>query len=139
MPTTSRPTDSPAPTAASRPRMPAAAVFGLDAVCVVIFAIAGRSSHGGAQGVADVAGVAWPFLVALVVGWMIVGGTRRAAPRTLGDGVIVFVATLAGGMLLRGATGGGTAAAFIMVAAGFLAATLLGWRVLARRSLRGQG
>lgn len=138
MPTTSRPTDSSAPVAASHPRMPAAAMFVLDVVCVVIFAVAGRSSHGGVHGVADVAGVAWPFLVALVVGWMIVGGTRRDAPRTLGDGVIVYVATLAGGMLLRGATGGGTATAFILVAAGFLGATLLGWRVLARRSLRRQ-
>ena len=137
MTSTSHPTDSRDVHTPTRQAMPAPVVFVVDVVCVIIFAMAGRSAHGGMQGLADVAGVAWPFLVALGVGWMIVGGTRRAAPRTISDGVIVFVATLAGGMLLRGATGGGIASAFIMVAAGFLALTLIGWRLLARRSLRG--
>ncbi|MDO5699144.1 MAG: DUF3054 domain-containing protein [Dermatophilus congolensis] len=136
MSTTSPPTDTAtAPTA--RAGMPAPVIFVVDVICVVIFAMAGRSAHGGMQGIANVANVAWPFLVALVVGWMIVGGTRRTAPRSIADGAIVFVATLAGGMLVRGATGGGTATAFIMVAASFLALTLIGWRLLARRPLRG--
>lgn len=137
MPTTSPPTDTTDTPLAGRPAIPAPVIFVVDVICVIIFSIAGRSAHGGVHGVADVANVAWPFLIALVVGWMIVGGTRRTAPRTLTDGVIVFVATLAGGMLIRGATGGGTAAAFVMVASGFLALTLIGWRLLARRSLRG--
>lgn len=111
--------------------MPAWLTAVIDVVIVLFFAANGRSAHGGVQGVSDVLRVAWPFLVALVVAWMIVGGISRAAPRTLAMGGIVWIVTVAGGVLVRGASGAGTAFTFILVTAGFLALTLIGWRVVA--------
>ncbi len=45
---------------------------------------------------------------------------------------MVLATTYAVGMVLRAATGRGTAVAFLIVAAGFLALTMLGWRLLRR-------
>lgn len=114
-------------------RWPAWAIALLDAVIVVVFASVGRASHGGIGGAADSARVAWPFLVALAVGWVIAWGVRRSAPRTIGGGVIVWLTTLAGGVLLRAVTGGGTHWSFVAVSAIFLGLTLVGWRVIAAR------
>ena len=64
--------------------------------------------------------------------------SSAARPLALGaavgalTGLLVWVSTLVGGMLLRAATGQGTATAFILVATGFLGVTLIGWRLLAR-------
>lgn len=127
-------TDTAPRTARKRPvlaTMPAWLIAVIDLVIVVFFAANGRSAHGGIQGVDDVMRVAWPFLLALVVAWMIVGGISRGAPRTLATGAIVWLVTLAGGVLVRGASGAGTALPFILVSAGFLALTLFGWRLLA--------
>lgn len=114
-------------------RWPAWAIALLDAVVVVVFAFVGRASHGGVGGVVDTARVAWPFLVALAVGWVIAYGVHRSAPRTVGGGVIVWLITLAGGVLLRGVTGGGTHWSFVLVSAIFLGLTLVGWRLIAAR------
>lgn len=103
----------------------------VDAVFVLVFAVIGRASHN-----EDPLGffiTAWPFLVALVVGYLVAallpGRPRR--PWSLAWGVLVWIVTVAGGMLLRVATGDTAQFAFIIVATITLGVFLLGWRVLA--------
>jgi len=101
-----------------------------DAMLVVAFAVIGRSSHAEGLDAAGVWGTAWPFLVGLGVGWLAVRAWRH--PLALWPtGVVVWVTTLVVGMLLRLATGQGTAVAFIVVATATLAVLLLGWRAVA--------
>lgn len=111
--------------------MPAAAAFALDAVCVIVFAAIGRSSHDEGLDLAGVASTAWPFLVGLLVGWLIATMIARRTPLTWRTAWPVWVCTVAVGMLLRQLTGSGTAASFIVVAAITLAVLLLGWRFVA--------
>ncbi len=110
----------------------------LDAVLVVAFAAVGRATHDG-----DVLGpsglglatTAWPFLVALVVGWLVARAWRRpAAP--VRAGLPVWAVTLVGGMLLRAVSGQGVAVAFVVVAALTLLLLLVGWRAIARLGAR---
>ena len=58
---------------------------------------------------------------------------------SLRAGFVIWLVTLVGGMLLRRVGGDGTAFTFILVASGFLAVTMLGWRgvaalILSRRA-----
>ncbi|MDO5677109.1 MAG: DUF3054 domain-containing protein [Propionibacteriaceae bacterium] len=99
----------------------------VDLVCVVIFAIIGRASHG-----LDPAGVlstAWPFLVACVVAWVAIVlvklegfGWREA--------LIVWLVTVIGGMALRLLSGDTAAWAFVIVATLTLALAFFGWRII---------
>lgn len=77
----------------------------VDAVLVLIFAVIGRASHD--ESPAGFLLTAWPFLVALLVGHalaaLLPGRPRR--PWSVLWGVVVWVVTVAGGMLLRVATG----------------------------------
>ena len=116
------------------PRVAAAAL--LDVVLLLVFAAVGRRSHAEVGALLGVLGTAWPFLAGAAVGWVVVAATRRRAPLGLGDGALVWVATVAVGMLLRVVTGAGTAWSFVAVAAVVTAAFLLGWRLLARLALR---
>jgi len=103
----------------------------VDAVLVLIFAVIGRASHG-----EDPIGfllTAWPFLVALIIGHALAAlvPMRPRRPWSLGWGVIAWVVTMAGGMLLRIATGDTAETPFIIVASIVLAVFLLGWRLIA--------
>ncbi len=105
--------------------------FIVDAVLVLVFAVIGRASHN-----EDPLGfliTAWPFLVALIVGHLLAAGlTRRPSrPWSLTWGVIVWLVTVAGGMLLRVVTGDTAQVAFIIVATITLGVFLLGWRAIA--------
>jgi hypothetical protein len=104
---------------------------GLDLLAVVLFVVLGRRSHAEGLDLAGIAGTAWPFLAALVV-----GGTAARAWRSpldlLRTGVPVWLVTAWGGLLLRRLTGGGTPADFVLVATLVLGALLLGWRAAAR-------
>lgn len=106
----------------------------LDIVLVTVFALIGRLSHG--EDAAGVLVTAWPFLVGAAAGWLIWFGARRAAPVGLAGGVVVWLACLVGGMLLRSAVGLGTATPFIVVAAIATGLFLLGWRALAALTTR---
>jgi hypothetical protein len=107
----------------------------VDAVFVVAFAVVGRSSHAEGLDVAGILGTAWPFLVGLGVGWLAARAWRHPLA-VWPTGLIVWVATLVVGMLLRLVTGQGTAVAFIVVAALTLAVLLLGWRAIAWAATR---
>lgn len=97
----------------------------LDLVCVLVFVAVGIRAHAEADALLAVAA---PFLIALAIGW--IAAIPLHDPRSLKAGVVIWLVTLVGGMILRHVFGEGTAAAFIVVAATFLAATMLGWRAI---------
>jgi hypothetical protein len=107
----------------------------LDIACVLIFVIIGRASHAKGESLAGLASTSWPFLCGLGVGWLASRAWRR--PLAIRPaGLVVWLSTVAIGMILRVISGQGTAAAFIAVALAFLALFLLGWRLLARLARR---
>ena len=103
----------------------------LDIALVLIFVIIGRASHAKGETLAGIASTSWPFLAGLGAGWLAARAWRRPLA-VWPDGVVIWLSTVALGMLLRVVSGQGTAAAFIAVALVFLALFLLGWRLLAR-------
>jgi len=133
-PTSATPTDAPA---GSRPRPAAGAValaVVLDVVSVLVFAAGGRATHSVDSPLTAVATIAWPFLVGLAVAWVVLRAWRR--PFAWPVGVGAWVLTWVVGMVLRAATGAGLAVPFLVVSALFLAATLVGWRLVAALALR---
>ncbi|HTF39180.1 MAG TPA: DUF3054 domain-containing protein [Propionibacteriaceae bacterium] len=103
--------------------LPAIAV---DVICILVFAIVGRSSHQEATDLLGVAHTAWPFLAGCLVGTLL-GRTWRH-PLSLRSGVAVWLGTVAIGMSLRLLTGAGISLSFVIVASCVLALLLLGWR-----------
>ncbi|MGN7227730.1 DUF3054 domain-containing protein [Dietzia maris] len=102
----------------------------LDAVLVVVFSTFGRGAHSEGLGVTQVWGTAWPFLIGLAVGWLILLATRRA-PAAVGSGVLLWLATLVVGMVIRGLGDGRVPHWSFMVVAGVVTAVLLiGWRAI---------
>lgn len=101
-----------------------------DIIIVIAFAIIGRASHAESLDLGGIATTMWPFLAALIIGW-VVARAWRAPMKPVRTGVPLWLVTLAGGMLLRIASGQGTAVPFIIVAGVFLLLTLVGWRVVA--------
>jgi hypothetical protein len=101
----------------------------VDAVLVLLFAAVGRASHAEGVTAGGVALVAWPFLVALGVGWLL-ARLRGAWPLSLTGGVLVWLVTVVVGLALRVATGGGFAVSFGVVTLVVLGAFLLGWRAV---------
>jgi hypothetical protein len=101
-----------------------------DIVSVIVFCTIGRRSHAEGLTVAGIAQTAWPFLAGAGVGWVLIGGWRR--PFTvIPTGVVVWVCTVAVGMLLRKATSAGVSTSFVVVASLSTAVLLLGWRSVA--------
>lgn len=110
--------------------VPVMAMVALDAVLVVVFSTFGRGAHAEGLGVAQVWGTAWPFLVGLAVGWLLLLATRRA-PAAIGSGVLVWLATLVVGMAIRGIGDGRVPHwSFILVAGVVTAVFLIGWRAV---------
>lgn len=114
----------------------------LDVVLVVVFAVSGRASHDEALGLAGVLSTAWPFLVALVAGHTLVRAIgalvrREWKPAALWPtGIVVWLVTVTGGMVLRALTGTGTALPFIVVATVVLGASLLVPRLVVTLAVR---
>jgi len=102
-----------------------------DVVCVLVFCAIGRRSHAEGITVAGVAQTAWPFLSGTAAGWLAARAWRR--PASLAPtGIVIWVFTVAIGMLLRKVTSQGTAFSFVVVASLSTAILLLGWRLAAR-------
>ena len=125
--------DSLAPTRSSA-RL-AAVSFVVDVACIVLFVVLGRRSHDeDGSIVSSSASVAAPFLIALAVGWLLARAWRN--PTALGTVAVIWVVTVALGMVLRNLVfDRGTAASFIVVASIVTFVLLYGWRLLYNRVL----
>lgn len=114
----------------------------VDIVLVLVFAAIGRASHD--ENPAGFLLTAWPFLIALAVGHVLAallpGRPRR--PWSVLWGTVVWVVTVAGGMLIRVLSGDTAEAPFIIVATIVLGVFLVGWRaitaLLRRRRVAGE-
>ncbi|WP_427385495.1 DUF3054 domain-containing protein [Janibacter sp. G56] len=107
----------------------------LDVIGVAAFAVVGRLSHDEGLTLGGWWHTAWPFLLALGLGWV---GVRLVAshwPLSLRSGVPTWLVTIVGGMALRAATDQGTAAPFVVVATVVLGGWILGHRAV-RAALR---
>lgn len=100
-----------------------------DVVCVLAFVVIGKIDHDTGTAVAAVAGIAWPFVVGLLLGWVVTLAWRNPF-RVWPVGAFVWAITVTGGMTLRLFTGENAPWSFVTVTALFLAATMLGWRVV---------
>ena len=99
-----------------------------DIVGIVLFCAIGRRSHAEGLTVAGVAETAWPFLAGTAIGWLVSRGWQRPIA-LVPTGVVVWMCTVAVGMLLRAATSAGVSGSFVVVASAATAVVLLGWRV----------
>jgi len=106
----------------------AAIAFGADALLVLVFVLIGRATHENPLLGALV--TYWPFLVGLVVGWLVSRGWK-APLALLRTAVPVWICTVALGMLLRALSLQGIQLSFVAVTAVVLAVFLVGWRALA--------
>jgi hypothetical protein len=119
-------------------RIHPALVLLVDIVLVVVFAAIGRATHDGdvlGPFGAGLATTAWPFLVALGLGWL-VARAWRAPLAPVRTGLIVWLVMVVVGMVLRAVSGQGVAVAFVIVAAITLGLFLVGWRAVARLASR---
>lgn len=106
--------------------------FLLDLLCVVVFATVGTINHDTDTGVAGILYVSAPFAMALLA-VHVAGFAERA--RTVTAGIVIWVFTVAVGMVLRNlAFNRGTATSFVVVASVFLGVTMLGWRLWMHRA-----
>ena len=103
----------------------------VDLLLVAVFAVVGRISHYGSFTLGGWWTTAWPFLVGTVVAWALLTVARRP-PAAITSGLLVWLGALVGGMVLRQASGQGTATAFVVVATLVLGALLVLPRVGAR-------
>jgi hypothetical protein len=106
-----------------------------DFIGVLVFCAVGRRSHDEGLSATGVAATAWPFLTGTVVGWLASRAWQRPTA-VVPTGVVVWLCTVAVGMLLRKASSAGVAASFVLVAALVTAVLLLGWRAVVALSMR---
>ena len=111
-------------------RLHPALAFGHDLVAVLVFCAVGRASHQEEATFAGYLMTVWPFALALAVATAIVLATRRLRPENLAAGGIVWIVTVALGMILRAASGQGTALPFVIVATITLAVFFSVWRLV---------
>lgn len=103
---------------------------GADVLAVLVFAIVGRSSHAEVVDPLGVLATAAPFLLGLVIGWLVVRAWR--APLRLPVGAVVWAGVTVVGLAVRAAFTHRLPPTFILVTAASLALLLLGWRAVAR-------
>jgi len=102
--------------------------LGIDVFSVTLFVAIGRREHEQGFAISGLIETAAPFLLALALGWIVLRAWQRPTDWRIGIGI--WALTLTAGMLLRKLVfDGGTATSFIVVAAGFLALFLVGWRL----------
>ena len=106
-----------------------------DVIGVLAFCAVGRRSHDEGLSVTGIATTAWPFLTGTVIGWLASRAWQRPTA-VVPTGVVVWLCTVAVGMLLRKASSAGVAATFVLVAALVTAVLLLGWRAVVALSMR---
>ncbi|WP_271985599.1 DUF3054 domain-containing protein [Pseudoclavibacter terrae] len=102
----------------------------VDLLLVVVFAVIGRMSHAEGLSLAGIVTTGWPFVLGLLLAWVLVTLFRWKPWRPFPGGVFVWVVTVSGGMLLRLMIGDTAEVAFIIVASIVLGAFLLLPRLL---------
>ncbi|MGH3927760.1 MAG: DUF3054 domain-containing protein [Pseudonocardiaceae bacterium] len=112
-------------------------VAGADVFAVLVFAAVGRSSHAEAVGALGVLTTAAPFLLGLLIGWLVIRAWR--APLRLPVGVAVWASVVIVGLGVRAAFTHRLPPTFALIAAASLALVLLGWRVVAHLITRPRG
>jgi peptidoglycan/LPS O-acetylase OafA/YrhL len=110
----------------------------IDVACVLVFCAVGRRSHDEGLNVAGIGHTAWPFLSGTVLGWLLSQAWRRPSA-VYPTGVVVWLCTVAVGMLLRKVSSAGVAGSFVVVASTVTALLLLGWRAIAQLGRRRVG
>lgn len=113
-----------------KPWRTALVAFVIDAALVTLFVLIGRRSHSEANSVAGILDTLWPFLVGLVVGWLVTWAWHRPLA-IIWPGAPIWLMTVAVGMLIRTSAGQGVQPLFIAVAAVVLGVFLVGWRLVA--------
>lgn len=112
-----------------RNRVPLA--VGLDVFVVVVFVAIGRRNHDENPGIAGLLETTAPFMIGLVLAWAAARLWRE--PISVPTGVVVWVVTVALGMLARRFLfDEGTALSFVIVATIFLGTFLNAWRTALR-------
>jgi Protein of unknown function (DUF3054) len=105
----------------------------IDLFCVVVFVVIGRRQHDEGSAAAGIVKTSAPFLIGLIVGWLVARPTWNA-PRSARAALTIWPTTvLVGTLLRRFAFNRSIAVAFVIVATVFLGATMFGWRLVARR------
>ena len=101
-----------------------------DVVAIVVFVTIGRRNHDEGTTISNIAGVAAPFLIALLIGW--IAARAWARPMQVEAAFIIWPVTVAVGMVLRNLVfDRGTALPFIIVATAVTGVFLIGWRMIA--------
>lgn len=118
----------PAPPVETRPWRPGRWVgtYLADVAAVCVFIYLGLGAHGTETSVAEMFRAALPFLIVRTL----LLAYRNRPHRVWPGGVVLWVVTWAGGMVLRALLGGGTALAFVLVALGVLGVLMLAWRAI---------
>jgi hypothetical protein len=102
---------------------------GADVLAVLVFAAVGRSSHAEVVDAFGVLATAAPFLLGLLLGWLV--GRAWRAPSRLPVGVAVWVGVVIVGFGVRAALTHRLPLTFVLIATASLALFLLGWRAVA--------
>ncbi len=110
---------------------------GADLLAVLVFAAVGRSSHAEVGNALGVLATAAPFLLGLVLAWLVVRAWR--APLRLPVGAAVWAGVVIVGLGVRAAFTHRLPLTFVLIAAASLAVLLLGWRAVARLIARSRG
>ena len=104
----------------------------IDVVAVLVFVVIGRRSHEEANSISGLLQTAAPFLIAVVLSWLVVALTKPSG--SLVPALATWVITVSVGMLLRNLVfGEGTAVSFIIVTTITLFVLIVGARLMAAR------
>ena len=101
----------------------------IDILLTIVFIAIGRASHDESLAPMQVLTTAWPFLLALAIGWVVML-VRKRDHLPVGAGIFLWITTWVGGIVLRVASGDTAATAFIIVAGITLLLFLVGWRLV---------
>lgn len=117
-------------------------ILGADLVLITVFAALGRQSHEHGLAVTGILLTALPFILACLAGWAAMRAWRRPA-QLWPAGVVIWLVTVAAGLGIRAAAGGGTAVSFQLVTLLVLGVFLLGhrlvWHAVSRRGTADSG
>jgi hypothetical protein len=124
------------PSTIDRPKATRVLLYGaIDVALVIAFVLIGRASHN--ESALGFFTTFWPFLVGLIIGWLI--SRFWLDPLRINWVAVITVAvTVVVGMVLRAATGQGIEPGFVIVTTIVLGVFLIGWRLIALWIRRGQ-